>query len=300
MRSVLTLIAAGPDHRLAGIAAAVRDALGVTGEPVWLAAAEACDISVDVEEPAAIESAVRTVIGGAPIDFMLQPSHGRRRRLLVADLESTIIANEMLDELAAMLDLGDQIARITRRAMNGDIDFAAALAARVALLAGTETRVLAEATTRIRFSPGARTLVATLRRDGVATALVTGGFTVFAEPIAAQLGFDRVVANRLETAGDRLTGRVIPPIVTGETKRITLLRLARELGIAPAATLAVGDGANDLPMLNAAGLGIAYHAKPAVAAAIRTRLNHAGLTGLLYAQGYYKTDFVIPAGTSQL
>jgi len=299
MRSVLTLITAGPNHRLAGIVAAVRDAIRAAAQPVWLAMAEACDIFIEADEPEAIEDAVRAVIGDLPVDLVLQPQHLRRRRLLVADLESTIIANEMLDELGAMRGIGGRITEITRAAMNGEIDFAAALAARVALLAGTDTRILAEAAGRLRLNPGAQTLVATMRQDGAATALVTGGFTVFAEPIAVRLGFDRVIANRLAIAGDRLTGDVVPPIVTGETKRRTLLALANELGIAPAATVAVGDGANDLPMLSAAGLGIAYHAKPAVAERTRTRLNHADLTGLLYAQGYAKTQFV-PADPPQL
>ena len=221
----------------------------------------------------------------------MQPAAERRKRVLVADLESTIIENEMLDELGAILGIGPLIAEITRRAMNGEINFAEALAARVNLLAGTETRVLAEAAARIRLTPGAKSLVATMRANGATTALVTGGFTTFADHIAAKLGFDRVVANRLEIAAGRLTGRVLPPIVTGETKRQTLLALARELGIAPAATLAIGDGANDLAMLDAAGLGVAFHAKPAVAATARARFNHTDLTSLLYAQGYRKVDF---------
>ncbi|MFZ3236510.1 MAG: HAD-IB family phosphatase, partial [Stellaceae bacterium] len=147
----------------------------------------------------------------------------------------------------------------------------------------------------IRVTAGARALVATMRRAGAATALVTGGFTVFAEPIAAELGFDRVVANRLEVVDGRLTGRVLPPIVTAETKRQALLALAGELGIAPVLTLAVGDGANDLPMLGAAGFGVAFRAKPMVAAAADARLDHADLTGLLYAQGYRRTEFAAAA-----
>lgn len=288
---VVTLIAAGPDHRLAGLAAAVGKALAIAAEPVWLAVEEACDIFIAAAEPEAIGKTVGSVIGDAPVDVVVQPVAGRRKRLLAADLESTVIENEMLDELGSILGVGTQIADLTRRAMNGEIDFATALTARVALLAGAKAAVLAEAATRIRLTPGAGTLVATMRRAGADTALVTGGFSVFAERVAAEIGFDRVVANRLEIVEDRLTGRVLPPIVTGETKRETLLALAAELDIAPAAALAVGDGANDLGMLNAAGLGIAFHAKPAVAAAARSRLKHADLTGLLYAQGYLKTDF---------
>ncbi|MBV8119618.1 MAG: phosphoserine phosphatase SerB [Alphaproteobacteria bacterium] len=292
MRFVLTLISAAPDHRLAGVAAAVSSALGTVEGPVWLAAGAACDVFFDAADPAMIERRVRAIVGEAAIDLLLQPPSSRRKRLLVADFESTIIENEMLDELGSIIGIGPAIAEITWRAMNGEIDFANALIARVALLGGTETRVLAEAAARIRLCPGAESLVATARRAGMATALVTGGFTFFAEPVAARLGFDRVVANRLEIAEDRLTGKVLPPIVTGETKKATLVALADELRLPPEAVLAVGDGANDLPMLNAAGLGIAYHAKPAVAAAARFRLDHADLTGLLYAQGYRREEIL--------
>jgi phosphoserine phosphatase len=184
--------------------------------------------------------------------------------------------------------------------MNGELDFAGALAARVALLVGTESRLLSEAAARIRLTRGAAVLVTTMRRAGALTALVTGGLAIFADPVAGQLGFDRVAANRLEIAEDRLTGRVLPPIVTGATKRQILLGLAAELGIAPGAAIAVGDGANDLPMLDAAGLGVAFRAKPLVAAAARHRLDHADLTGLLYAQGYLKADFVASTAAAQL
>jgi phosphoserine phosphatase len=176
--------------------------------------------------------------------------------------------------------------------MNGEIDFVGALNERVALLRGMPERVLGEAATRIRPMPGARTLIATLRRAGVTTALVSGGFTVFADGIAAELGFDRVVANRLDIANGQLAGTVQPPIVTGATKCETLLSLAAEFGLSLAETMAVGDGANDLPMLETAGLGIAFHAKPAVAAAARWRIDHADLTALLYAQGYRESEIV--------
>ncbi len=192
----------------------------------------------------------------------------------------------MLDDLAGLSGVGPRVAEITRRAMNGEIDFTAAIEARVALLAGIENSVLEKAAAGIRLTPGARSLVATMRRAGARTALVSGGFTVFAERVATALGFDHVIANRLEFAGSRLAGRVLPPIVTGETKRRALLGLVADYGLSPAAVIAVGDGANDLEMLGAAGLGIAFHAKPVVAAAARWRIDHSDLTALLYAQGY--------------
>jgi phosphoserine phosphatase len=212
--------------------------------------------------------------------------------LLVADLESTIIENEMLEELADFLGLRAHVTEITRRAMNGEIDFVGALAERVALLRGLPESVLDEAATRIRIMPGARSLIATLRQNGVTTALVSGGFTVFAERVAVELGVDRVVANRLDIADGKLAGTVTPPIVTAATKHDTLLSFAAELGIGLEATMAVGDGANDLPMLQTAGLGIAFRAKPTVAAAARWRIDHADLTALLYAQGHRQEEIV--------
>jgi phosphoserine phosphatase len=292
MRRVLTLIA-GENGRplLPDLAVAIGAALPGRPAPSWLARGEACDLFVETAGgDAEIEAAVRAIIGDGAIDLVLQPAAERKKRLLVADLETTIIENEMLDELAELQGIGPRVAEITSRAMNGEIDFVAALAARVALLAGADSRVLDAAAARIRPCAGARALVATMRRDGAATALVSGGFTVFAEPVAAALGFGHVVANRLDLVDGRITGMVPAPIVTGETKRETLLALAARYGIATARTLAVGDGANDLPMLAAAGLGIAFHAKPAVAATARRRLDHAGLEGLLYAQGYRTQD----------
>ena len=291
MRIALTLIAGAADRGLTGLAASVAATLAIEAEPVWLAPDEACDFIFDTLDPAAIARAGRGIVGNTPVDILVQPAAGRPKRLLVADLESTVIENEMLDELALILGIGPQVAEITRRAMNGEIDFISALETRVTLLAGIDTRILDAAATQIRLTPGAPTLVAMMRRDGAMTALVTGGFTIFADRVATELGFDRVVANRLEVAAGRVTGKVLPPIVTGETKRETLLTIAAERGIPLAETIAVGDGANDVPMLTIAGIGIAFRAKPAVAAAARWRLDHADLTGLLYAQGYRKAEF---------
>src|SRR5580704_10915809 len=207
MQSVTTLIAAsGAEHALRARAAE----LDVAAD--WLGPG-ACDLI------GADETAVRAEIGERAIDVVIQPATGRRKRLLVADLESTIIENEMLEELADFLGMRAHVAEITRRAMNGEIDFVGALTERVGLLRGMPEAVLSEAAARIRLMPGARALIATLRRTGVRTALVSGGFTVFAEPVAALLGFDRTVANRLEVANGTLAGTVTPPIVTAATKR---------------------------------------------------------------------------------
>ena len=277
MQQVVTLIA-GPGAEQALRAAVVDLTVG------WLGPG-ACDLA-GADEPAA-----RAAVAGLPIDVVVQPTAGRRKRLLVADFESTIIENEMLEELADFLGMRAHVAEITRRAMNGEIDFVAALAERVALLRGLPASVLDEAARRIRLMPGAAVLIATVRRAGVRTALVSGGFAVFAAPVAERLGFERVVANRLELDGDRLAGTLAPPLVTGATKFETLTALAAQFGLGMDETLALGDGANDLPMLEAAGFGVAFRAKPAVAAASRWRIDHADLTALLYAQGYRREEF---------
>jgi phosphoserine phosphatase len=293
MGLVVTLIA-GPDDRsnLPQLAAAIAGAVGSTAEPIWLAPEKACDLNFEEVDRGQVEETARALLGGAGIDVVVQPSAQRRKRLLVADMESTIIENEMLDELADFLGLRPRISAITSRAMNGEMDFATALDARVGLLKGMEVRVLEGACERLRLTPGARALIATMRATGAVTALVSGGFTIFAERVAAELGFDRVVANRLDIIKGRITGSVRPPIVTGETKRQTLLSLAVEHRIPLEQTMAVGDGANDLPMLAAAGLGVAFRAKPAVRSVARWRIDHCDLTGLLYVQGYRRDEIL--------
>jgi phosphoserine phosphatase len=292
---VMTLIAGpGDGGALGGIVAALVRTLPLARSPDWLAPDRACDLLLSSNDGDAAESQTREAIGRAAIDVVVQQIAGRRKRVLVADFESTVIENEMLDELADFVGLRAHVAAITKRAMNGELDFAAALAERVALLKGLPEAVLDQAAARIRPMPGARELLATARAAGVRTALVSGGFTVFAAGVAAELGFDRLVANRLEIVGGRIAGTVAKPIVTRESKRETLLALAAEAAIPLSATLAVGDGANDLAMIEAAGLGVAFHAKPAVAAAARWRIDHADLTALLFAQGYRATEIVTP------
>jgi phosphoserine phosphatase len=288
---VTVLAGAGAEGELPAIVAALALALPLAGGPDWLAPA-ACDLRLAGGDMAAAEQAARAAIGAAPVDVVVQPAAGRRKRVLVADLEATIIENEMLEELAEFVGQRAHVAAITRRAMNGELDFSAALAERVALLKGLPAAVLDEAAARIRLMPGAAALLATVRAAGMRTALVSGGFTVFAERVAAALGFERVVANRLDIKAGRIAGTVRAPIVTRDSKRAALLAFAAECGVAPAATLAVGDGANDLPMIEAAGLGVAFHAKPAVTAAARWRIDHADLTALLYAQGCRAGDIV--------
>ena len=292
MTMVLTLIAgAGGRQDLPHVAGAVAGAAGILGKPTWLAD-DACDLVLDAANPTLAEAAARAVIGDAEIDVLVQPAANRRKRLLVADMESTIIENEMLDELADFVGLRQEVAEITRRAMNGELDFSAALEARVSLLAGLPDHVLKDAACLIRLRAGARQLIATMRSAGAVTALVSSGFMIFAEAVAVELGFDHVVANRLDLKEGRIAGTVPPPIVTGAGKRETLLALAAEHAVPLQQSMAVGDGANDLPMLAAAGIGIAFHAKPAVASSARWRLDHADLTALLYAQGYRRDEII--------
>lgn len=227
------------------------------------------------------------------IDLVVQGAAGREKGLLVADMDSTMITVECIDELADYAGLKAEVAAITERAMQGELDFEAALNARVALLGGMDEAVLERCREeRVRYSPGARTLVQTMKARGVTTILVSGGFTHFADAVGADLGFDRVIANRLEVADGKLTGRVIPPIVGAETKRQVLLDACAELDIPIEAALAVGDGANDIPMLQAAGLGVAYHGKPAAREAADAAIDHNDLTALLYAQGIPRSEWV--------
>jgi phosphoserine phosphatase len=269
-------------------AIAVLQAQGaIVGARDWLDPEIACDIPFDGPSDGKARPVSMTAI-----DSVVVPAAGRRKKLLVADMESTMIANEMLDELGDFLGLREKIAAITARAMNGEIDFAGALHERVGLLKGLPVARLDEAARRIRYIPGGATLVATMKKHGAHCALVSGGFTHFTAMVQKALAFDSNTANTLKHDGTTLSGTVEPPIVGKEAKLATLKELAARHGLAPADAVTVGDGANDLPMLHAAGLGVAFHAKPAVAAQVPARINHGDLTALLYLQGYRRADFV--------
>lgn len=236
---------------------------------------------------------VRDLLGSAPIDVVIQPDEPRRKRLLLADMDSTMIEEECIDELADFVGLKVEVAAITERAMRGEIAFEPALRERVALLKGLPLGVVDEILAeRIRLTPGGRTLVATMRANGAHTCLVSGGFTLFTGPVAGMIGFDEHRANRLVVAGQEFAGEVEEPILGRESKRAALVEMRERLRLQPADTLAVGDGANDLAMLAEAGLGVAFRAKPAVAAAAHARIDHGDLTALLYLQGYRRNEFI--------
>lgn len=243
-------------------------------------------------DAATCEARLRGALAGLPVDVFVQRAGGRRKRLLLADMDSTLIGQECIDELAAELGLKEKIAAITERAMRGEIAFEPALRERVGLLAGLDAGVIDKVwRERIRLTPGGRTLAATMHAHGAYTAVVSGGFTVFTTKVAAALGFDEHRANTLVMQAGKLAGRVVEPILGQDAKRERLLTLARERGIALPETLAVGDGANDLAMIREAGLGVAFHAKPAVAAEADARVEHGDLTALLYFQGYRRAEF---------
>jgi len=271
-----------------------RAALPGTGEPQALGP-EATDIPFTPDTRAdqrGLADAVRAALG-QPIDIVVQPAAHRQKKLFLADMDSTMIGQECIDELADYAGLKTYVAAITERAMRGDIEFAPALRERVALLKDMPLAIIDEVIAqRITPTSGARTLVATMRANGAYTCLVSGAFTLFTGRVAAMLGFDEARANTLELSGDRLSGRVVEPVFGREQKRATLLELRAQLALTPEQTLVAGDGANDMDMIAAAGLGVAFHAKPAVAAMAPARIDRADLTALLYVQGYPREAFV--------
>ena len=280
---------------------AALNALGAeTAPPDWLdtpeAAGSACDVGFDGLATDQADAAARAALdpfyptGG--IDVIAQSSRGRKKTVFVADMDSTIVTAETLDEMAAYAGIKDHIAAITARAMNGELDFKSALRERVGLLEGLPADTIAKTLEHIRFTPGGRAVVRTMRANGATTVLISGGFLPFARPVGAHCGFDRVFANDLLVEHGALTGRVGEPILDRDAKLATLVATATETGVGLDATLAVGDGANDLPMIQAAGLGVAFHGKPTVVAGARAALNWGDLTGLLFAQGYHRDAFV--------
>jgi phosphoserine phosphatase len=253
----------------------------------------AVDYLVEAAEAAAAHAALNAALGGAPIDFALQPWAGRKKRLLIADMDSTIIGCECLDELADFAGVKDQVAAITERAMRGEIGFEGALRERVAMLKGLELSALQRCyDERVRLNPGARILVRTMAAHGARCVLVSGGFRFFTGRVAAAAGFHAERANTLIEDGAVLTGVVGEPILGREAKLEALEQETDALGVTPRVALAVGDGANDLMMIQAAGLGVAYRAKPLVAAEADARVDHADLTALLHFQGYAESEFI--------
>ncbi len=296
--SVVTLIADPANEKLSpGLLRDIKKriepaaAAGV-GED-WLAEGEALDLHFNLTDPKALKIGLRDYLDGKPYDWAVLPIQHRKKKLLISDMDSTMIGQECIDELAAEIGIKEQVAEVTERAMNGELDFKEALISRVALLKGMEANKLEKVYgERITLMPGARTLVQTMRAYGAFTLLVSGGFTYFTKRVAAVIGFHGDFANSLEIENDTLTGTVIPPILDKDSKQKTLLAALEQMKLIPAQAIAIGDGANDLPMLKAAGLGVGYHAKDVVRKEVTAAINHTTLTAALYFQGYKKAEFV--------
>ncbi len=286
---IVTLIAA-PGGLDPALVESLRNAWG-GGDAVWLSPDEAAEFSI-ASLPSNQWDVWRS-LQDQRVDLAVQPAQGRRKKMLLADMDSTMIQQECIDELADAAGVGARVKDITARAMNGELDFDGALRERVGLLAGLPVAVIAQVLeTRITLMPGGPTLLATMKANGAYAALVSGGFTAFTAAIAGKLGFDENRANTLEVAEDRLTGRVVPPILGRAAKVEALQQITARLGLTADDVLAVGDGANDLGMLGLAGAGVALHAKPSVQAECDLRINHGDLTALLFLQGYDRSAFV--------
>jgi len=288
---VVTLITTPTETNLdAALVDSLRNAWG-GGDVNWLAIDEAAEFAI----PAVPDNQwdVWADLQNGCVDLVIQPLEGRRKRMLLADMDSTMIRQECIDELAAEAGVGAHVAGITARAMNGDLDFEAALIERVGLLKDLPEAVIEKVLDeRITYTPGGYELVSTMKAHGAYAALVSGGFTAFTARVAAALGFDENRANTLLAAEGKLTGEVGRPILGKAAKVNALQEITGRLGLSPGDVLAVGDGANDLGMLNLAGTGVALHAKPAVQARCEMRINHGDLTALLFLQGYARDEFV--------
>ena len=296
MTHVATFIAGRTGALDASLLGRAQALLPKAAAPRWLAEGMAADVPFTPESPIdqrALAERVRVALG-APVDVVVQAAAGRRKKLFLADMDSTMIGQECIDELADYVGLKAHVAAITERAMRGEIAFEPALRERVALLEGLPVAVVEEVLRdRIRLTPGARALVNTMRANGAHTCLVSGGFTLFTDRVAAMVGFDAARANRLTIVdGHKLDGRVAEPIFGRDGKRAALIEMRQELGLTREATMAIGDGANDMDMIAEAGLGVAFRAKPKVAAAAPARIDHGDLTALLYVQGYRRDEFV--------
>jgi phosphoserine phosphatase len=294
MSLVATLICNPADPALdSTVVDGARAILPSPGPAQWLFDEVAVDIPFEgSEDISAVEARLREARGDLPIDIVVQPRAFRRKKLLLADMDSTMIGQECIDELADFAGLKARVAKITERAMRGEIEFEPALRERVALLKGMSVSVIDEVLkTRITPTPGGRELVATMRAHGAYTCLISGGFTRFTSAVAAMIGFQENRANELLIEDGKLTGEVREPILGRAAKLAALIELTESFDLDDIDTLAVGDGANDLGMIANAGLGVAYHAKPTVAAAAAARIDHGDLTALLYAQGYRRDEF---------
>jgi len=295
--NVLTIVAPKQGELEEALIAALREALN-GAPPDWLSEGEACDISFGGPLETA-NTAISDVLDGAGMDSFAQKVEGRRKKFLIADMDFTIVTTETIDELAVFVGRGPEIAAITRRSMQGEMDFSEAIHERMAMLAGLEVSTFQETLAATDLSPGAETLVRTMTDHGAFTVMVTGGFENFSGPIAGRAGFNEHRANRFEIEDGRLTGRVIEPILGPDAKLDTLMTLAGEHGIPMSETLAIGDGANDVPMIRAAGLGIAYRGKPVTRDAVLDPqdgtsgacIDHADLTAALFFQGFRKSEF---------
>lgn len=297
MTYILTLVAASPQNPLEEThidqARAIAAGCGVRdmSELVWLAEGKAADLDMSGEGGADMLPRIRAALDRDKIDVFLTRRQGRRKKLLLADMDSTIVAGETLDDMAEFAGLKEQIAAITARAMNGELDFHAALKERVGLLKGLSTQALQKTLEHTVINPGAQTFIRTMQKYGATCVLVSGGFTFFTGAVAGMLGFDHHHGNTLGIDGQQLSGQVVPPILDKFAKVEFLGLYMNELGVSEEECLTIGDGANDIPMLQKAGLGIGYRPKPAVAAAVKNLIVHGDLSAALYAQGYGDGQF---------
>lgn len=282
MSFILTLVASSPENPLTSAH------YGSFGAPEWLRMDYAADFAID-EKPDL--PALRAALADDKIDIFVTAAQERRKKLLLADMDSTIVGEETLDELAGHAGIKEKIAEITTRAMRGDLDFHDALKERVGLLNGLDAKMLDKTLDETTINPGAKTLVQTMKAHGAICVLVSGGFTFFTAAIAKMIGFDFHHGNQLDIAQGKLTGKVIPPILDKDSKLDFLQHYAAKKACALSDAMTIGDGANDLPMLKAAGFGVGYHAKPLVVEALDNQIIHGDLTAALYAQGYKHSDF---------